>query len=202
MRIHAILFVGSLCLAACGGDDDDAGDGGNQEEVITTVTLTFAPEGGGEDVVAVWDDPDGDGGSGPTIDPVALAAGTYDLTLTFENGLEDPPEDITVEIEDESDQHQIFLTGTAVDGPASDQADAPLAHTYNDEDANGLPIGLDNTIVAEPGEGTLTVTLRHLPPVNDSAVKTAELAQQVIDDGIGALPGATDASVNFEVTVE
>lgn len=202
MRIFTTLLVSSICLAACGGDDDDPTDG-NEEEVITTVTLTFAPEGGGDDVTAAFDDADGEGGDPPTIDPVALAGGTtYTLTVTFENRLEEPPEDITQEIEDESDQHQLFFTGTAVDGPASDQPGAPLTHTYDDEDANGFPIGLANTIVAAAGEGELTVILRHLPPVNETAVKTADLAQNLADDGVGSLPGSTDAEVDFEVTVE
>ncbi|HTE49312.1 MAG TPA: hypothetical protein VK698_00455 [Kofleriaceae bacterium] len=188
------------CLAACGGDD---AQGGNENEVITTVTLTFAPEGGGENVTAAFDDPDGNGGESPTIDPIDLADGTtYAMTITFVNDLADPPEDITEEVSDESDQHMIFYTGTAVDGPASEQPGAPLTHTYGDEDVNGLPIGLENTIVATAGTGEMTVTLRHMPPVNDTPVKTADLPQQVSDEGVGSLPGSTDAQVDFAVTVE
>ena len=205
MRMNITILASSLCLAACGGDDDggDGGDGGNENEVITTVTLGFAPEGGGDAVTAAFNDPDGDGGDAPTVDPVALTDGvTYTLTVTFENRLEDPPEDITEEVADESDEHQIFYTGSAVDGPASAQPEAPLTHSYADEDASGLPIGLENTIVAAAGTGELTVTLRHLPPVNDEAVKVEDLAQQVSAEGFGALGGSTDAQVDFMVTVE
>jgi len=204
MRIYPLILMTSICLAACGGDDDDEpGDGGNEGEVITTVALNFAPEGGGDQVTAVWDDPDSEGGAPPTIDPIDLTAGTtYTLTIEFLNRREQPPEDITDEVEDESDQHQIFLTGTAVDGPASDQDGAPLTHTYADEDADGLPVGLENTISAAAGTGELTVTLRHLPPVNDIAVKTSDLAQAVLDSGFGSLAGSTDVQVDFDVTVE
>lgn len=199
---NALLFVMSISLVACGGDDDDTGEG-NENEVITTVTLEFAPQGGGAVVTAEWNDPDGDGGSAPTIDPIVLAAGTtYALAVGFENRLENPPEVITEEVADESDEHQIFFTGSAVDGPASDEPGAPLTQSYSDEDGNGLPIGLENTVVAAAGTGELTVTLRHLPPVNGTAVKTAELAAEVEESGFGDLGGSTDAQVAFMVTVE
>jgi hypothetical protein len=203
VRTNQFVLALSMLLAACGGDDDDTGGDGNENEVITTVTLEFSPEGGGEAIAFEWNDPDGDGGSAPIIDPIALADGTtYTLAVGFENRLEDPPEIITEEVSDESDQHQIFFTGSAVNGPASDQPDAPLAQSYTDEDANGFPIGLESTIVAAAGTGDLTVTLRHLPPVNGTAVKTDSLADDVKASGFGELPGTTDALVTLPVTVE
>jgi hypothetical protein len=74
-----------------------------------------------------------------------------------------------------------------------------LTHAY--ADANRLPIGLANTIVAASGGGQLTVTLRHLPPVNNAPVKTADLAAQVRAGGFGAIGGSTDVQVDFSVTV-
>lgn len=191
--------LGLVAVVAC--SDDDGGTQ-NENEVITTVTLSFAPMGGGAAVTAAFDDPDGDGGGAPVIDPINLAAGTmYTATVRFQNKLETPPEEITEEVTDESDQHQIFFTGTAVNGPASNQPGAPLTHAYADTDANGLPIGLSNTITAATGTGQLTLTLRHLPPVNDTPAKTAALAMQVQSGGFAALAGETDAQVNFTVTV-
>lgn len=203
MRLPATLLLASLCLAACGDDDggDTGDDGENPQEVITTVTLDFEPDGGGDAVTAEWDDPENDGS--PVIDDIALVAGTtYTLSVGFENRLEDPPEIITEEVRDESAEHQVFLLGTAVDGPASDEEGAPLLHTYADTDDNDLPIGLDNTIVAAAGTGQLTVVLRHMPPVNDQPVKVADLADLVATGGVGELPGDTDVEVNFEVAVE
>jgi hypothetical protein len=191
----------TLVLAGAGcGDDDDGG--GNENEVITTVSLVFTPVAGGAPITVEFDDPDGDGGDPPTIDPVALAPGMYTVAVGFENRLENPPEIITEEVADESDVHQIFFTGTAVNGPASDQADAPLTHAYADTDANGLPIGLADSITAALGTGELTVTLRHMPPVNDVAVKSADVAAQVKAGGFAAIGGSTDAQVTFPVTVE
>ncbi|MBC7977209.1 MAG: hypothetical protein H7138_19715 [Myxococcales bacterium] len=191
-------LVSLVVTAACGGDD-----GGivNENEVITTVRLELTPSGGGAVVTAVFNDPDGDGGAPPTIDPLVLTSGTtYAMTVRFQNGLETPPGEITDEVRDESDQHQVFFTGTAINGPATATPGAPLTHSYADTDANGLPIGLANTLVATAGTGTVIVTLRHLPPTNDVAAKVASLAMQAASSGIAALPGDTDAQVTFMAT--
>lgn len=191
------LFL--ISFAACG---EDASGPGNEEEVISRVELVMAPMGGGATVTAVFDDPDGDGGEPPTIDAITLTMGvTYATSVRFLNALETPAEDITVEVRDEGAEHQVFFTGTAVTGPASDRPGAALTHAYTDTDVNGLPVGLENTLVAAPGTGELTVTLRHLPPVNDQAVKTAALAGDVRVSGFTALPGATDAQVTFPVAI-
>jgi len=200
MNLVSFCIFGALTTITACGDD---GGGGEDNEVITTVTLQLVPMGGGTTVTASFKDADGDGGAAPTIDPLDLVtAKTYTVTVRFLNELENPPEEITEEVRDESDQHFLFFTGTAVNGPASNQPTAPLAHTYADMDANGIPIGLSNTVVTTPGTGQLTVTLRHLPPVNDTAVKTADLPMQVKDSGFGALPGSTDVSVTFMTTVQ
>lgn len=201
MRIsYPLASLALSLLAACGDDGHDHDH--NENEVITTVVLELAPSGGGAPVIATFDDPDGDGGAPPTIDDLALVAGTtYTTTVRFQNRLEDPAEEITDEVRDESDQHQVFFTGTAVDGPASSHPGAPLTHSYADTDANGLPIGLTSTLVAAAGTGELTVTLRHLPPLNGTATKTAEIAADVAAGGFAAVPGSTDAQVTFSVSV-
>jgi hypothetical protein len=204
MRYRRLAFVSCLgfVLSCASGCSDDLEGHGNEREVITTVALTFSPVGGGTAATFEVDDPDGDGGDPPTIDPISLAPGTSALSVGFENRLEDPAEIITEEVADESDQHQLFFTGTAVAGPASDQSGAPLTQAYDDTDANDLPIGLANTITAVAGGGTLTVTLRHMPPVNEVPVKTADSASAVRTGGFDAIGGSTDAQVSFEVVVQ
>lgn len=197
-----LLALATASLVATAACSDDAVQP-SEPEVITTVTLTFTPAGGGTPVVVAYDDPDGDGGAAPTIDALGLVAGTtYDTTVRFQNKLETPAEEITDEIRDEADQHQLFFTGSAVDGPATANAGAPLVHAYADTDANLLPIGLANTFTVGSGTpGELTVTLRHLPPVNGAAVKTAAAAMTVRDGGFAALGGETDAQVTFQVAI-
>lgn len=188
-------------LAACG--DVENPEEVNAEEVITTVALTFTPTAGGDPVEAAWADPENDGS--PVIDDIVLSdADDYTLAVSFLNEIEAPPEDITEEVDAESDQHQVFFTGTAVEGPATgENASAVISQAYDDTDANGFPVGLTNSIVTlAVGSGTLTVTLRHLPPENDTPVKTGTLAEDVAAAGIESLPGEADASVDFSLDVQ
>ena len=196
-----LLLLPVLTLAAC--DDVKDPSETNPEEVITTVVLDFTPTSGGDTLTFTWADPENDGS--PTIDPVVLSdASDYTLAVSFLNELEDPAEDITLEVEEESDQHQVFFTGAAVEGPSTgDNPDALISQAYADTDANGYPVGLEDDIgTLMTGTETLTVTLRHLPPESDTPVKTGTLADTAASGGVAALPGETDASVDFELTVE
>lgn len=186
-----------LCLAtACG----DPGGDGPSNEVISRVTLVFTPSAGNTQQTFQFDDPDGDGGAPGTSDPIQLAAGEYSLSVAFLNALGSAPDDITLEVRDEGIEHQIFFTGSAVVGPATANTNGPLMHSYADMDANGFPLGLDNTIVASPGSGDLVVTLRHMPP-EEPPEKSADTAAQVASGGFSAIGGSTDAQVTFDVTV-
>ena len=189
--MHKLLFI--CLIAAC----DDGGTP-NDNEVITTVILNFT---GPTTASPMFNDPDGDGGAAPTIDPVNLSPGTYTLSVQFQNRLGSIPEEITTEVMDESSLHLILFTGTAVVGPATSNVTGPLTQAYADMDANGLPIGLANTITAAAGGGTLTVTLRHMPP-EEPPVKSADTLDQAKTGGIDSLGGSTDAQVNFTVTVQ
>ena len=188
-------------LAACA--DVANPDEVNAEEVITTVALTFTPSSGGAAIEAAWADPENDGS--PVIDAIVLSdADEYTLAVAFLNELEDPAEDITQEVGAESDEHQVFFTGTAVESPATgENANAVISQAYDDTDANGFPVGLASSVATlGVGSGTLTVTLRHLPPENDTPVKTGTLADDVAAGGIESLPGETDASVDFALEVQ
>ncbi|HEY4059082.1 MAG TPA: hypothetical protein VGM39_20845 [Kofleriaceae bacterium] len=189
-----------VLLAGCLGDD--VVPQSNEGEVITTLTLTMKPLAG-DPVVAALVDPDGDGGEPPTIDPINLQAGMmYMVSLSFQNRLEAPPEEITDEVHDEAVDHQVFFTGDAVSGPASSTANAPITQAYADMDANGLPLGVDDVFTTMAGTGDMTVTLRHMPPLNGTKVKTPDAADRVKAGGISALGGETDAAATFHVTVQ
>lgn len=197
MRLSTCLL---LLTAACNdATDPDVPD--NENEVITTVRLTLTPPDGPA-ATFTWADPENDGT--PVIDAITLTSGTaYDLSVAFLNELETPTEDLTEEVADEADQHQVFFTGAGIAGPASTHADPVATHAYDDTDDLGYPVGLTNTLTTQrAGTAALTVTLRHLPPEGGTPVKTADLAETVAASGFGAIPGDVDAAVSFDLTVQ
>ncbi len=200
MRPVPLLTALTLSVSAC--SDVKNPDITNEGEVITTVELTLVPSAGGDELVFTWTDPENDGE--PVIDAFTVPASTdFTASVRFLNALEDPAEDITLEVAEEADEHQVFFTGSAVAGPATDAEDAALTHAYADEDGNGLPVGLENDLSSGvAGTGDLVLTLRHMPPEGSVAVKVAGTAEAVAAGGFGAIGGDTDVSVTFAVTVE
>lgn len=192
-----------LLLSACDDVEESSTEDDFDHGVITRVALTFQPQAGGDPVIAEWADPENDGS--PVIDDITLSdTDDYDLEIEVWNDLVDPVEDVTEEITSDAETHQFFFTGSAIAGSdVGDAATPMLAHTYEDEDENGLPLGLQNTVsTLDVGEETLTVTLRHLPPEDGTAVKVEGLDETVATNGFSAIGGETDAEVSFTVTVE
>jgi len=205
-RFNLVALSSLLAAVACSDvqdDDHDHHDHDHEHEVMTTVVLTFTSTNDGSTLEYLWADAENDGN--PVIDDVLLMEATdYDVAVQFWNELEDPTEDVTPEISDEANEHQVFFTGDAVQGPGTgNNASAILEHAYMDADENGLPLGLDNTMTTLGlGTGELVITLRHLPPENDEAVKVDGLAGQVADGGFSVIGGANDVQVTFPVEVQ
>ena len=168
----------------------------HEHEVMTTVELLFTDAAGTESI-STWADPENDGD--PQIDDISLSAGEYSLGIRFLTEMEEEPEDVTIEINDEAEEHQVFFTGSAV---FADDANGILDISYGDADENDLPVGLLNDLTASAGTGELTVTLRHMPPESGTPVKVAGLEDEVYENGFDNIPGANDISVTFPVTVE
>lgn len=200
--VNRVPLLAPLLLLACADVTNPSGADINDNELITTVELDFTPTAGGVTSTYRWTDPENDGS--PDVDTITLDQGDYDVTVRFINDLEDPPEDLTDEVDDESDQHQVFFTGSAVQGPATgDNPVAIVEHVYSDEDANGFPVGLENRIDAfDLGAGELTVTLRHMPPESGQAIKSATIAEEVATSGFGSVGGDNDANVTYPIMVE
>jgi hypothetical protein len=205
--IFPVVALGLTMGCPMGPGEGDGGvtnpDEDNEEEVITTVELTFTPQGGGTALTFSWADPEDDGS--PVIDTIVLSdADDYDLTVRFLNELEEPAENITEEIEEEDDEHQVFIFGDAVEGPGTGtNADKLVTHAYDDTDGDGNPVGLSNTIVTDAtGTGDFRLVLRHLPVEDGTALKVADLAATLASDGVTGLPGDSDADVTFPIEVE
>lgn len=205
MKVHALVLT--LCVAAC---TEPSGGSGDETEIITTVKLTFAPENGSAPISASFSDPDGDGGMSGTTDPLMLLAGmTYTMQVDFFDELGGQVEDITREIEEEVEAHQVFVLGTAIAGPAATDSAAVIAdHAYTDLESDygpntgdDLPVGLINTITTRAaGTGELVIVLRHMPELNGQPQKVAGLAESLAAGD--ALPGEVDANVTFDLTVQ
>jgi hypothetical protein len=198
------IFLLAVSLSAC---VQDSGSHDDDNEIISRVELTFTPEAGAP-LVFAFDDPDGDGGSSGVAERIELAADTtYALSIRFENGLADPPEDLTDEIEAEAEQHFVFVLGD-VAGPASTVVPALLTHAYADLESDygsnaigeDLPVGLRNTVsTAGAGTGELRIMLRHLPELNGEPQKSGELPMALAEGD--DLPGAVDVDVVFELVI-
>ena len=183
------LFAFGFIFTACDDDDDVTPELENEEEEITTVKLTFVDDSGtNPNVVVFWKDLDGDGGNPPVIDPITIVDGTaYTLSVEFLNENETPVEDVTEEVEEEDDEHQVFFTGAAVG--------SLISVAYDDSDDDGNPIGLDNdvSILQAGGPSVFTVILRHEPDKNATGVAQGDITNA---------GGETDVEVNFDLTVQ
>lgn len=180
MKYIPFFFILLLFLAACDSTDPDE-EGVGEEEAITTVRLTLeAPDR--STIMAEWQDLDGDGGNAPTFDPLVIESGvayTGAIVLLDESDASDV-EDITEEVEEEAEEHQFFYT---VEGGLVGN----LTVNITDQDANGLPVGLEFTVeAAQSGSGVLRVVLSHY----DEAPK----------DGVTRSP-ETDVEIAWPVTV-
>ena len=174
------LFV--LTLISCDPDDPDPV---NEEEVITTLTYSLQPTAGGSAVVFSFRDTDGDGGMDPVISAGTLAANTeYNGSITLLNETEDPAEDITEEVQEEDDEHQMFYVVSGADATV----------TYLDQDGDGNPIGLLTRLVTGgAGQGSLTVILRHEPEKDAEGVASGDPTNA---------GGETDIEVTFNLDIQ
>lgn len=180
-----VLSCLTLFLVSCNDDEPQPEE---VPELITKTVLIFKPTEGGTSVVVEANDPDGEGPQ--DLEPssvIALdAATTYTLTIDFYNTLVDEGEEgynITEEVKEEGDEHQLFFVWNPtalIDGEL----------VYNDEDDNGLPIGLSTSFSTGSAaqNGSLRVVLKHQPGIKS--------ANSGINDG------ESDVDVAFDVTLQ
>lgn len=184
-----LLLIANLIISCSNDDDASLPPPVNEEEVITTLSITFVSQGGAN-VELKTQDLDGDGPDAPIVTILgSFESNTaYTGTVKFLNELESPADDITLEVEEESLEHQVFFSVTNNLGIV----------TYNDMDANGNPIGLDITFQTTdtntPISGAMTVTLRHEPNKDATGVSSGDITNA---------GGETDIATTFSpITVQ
>ena len=175
------LLVGlGFTFTSC---DDDSPQAEETPEAITQVKLTFALPNGAQVVATATSD---DGETNFRFNPsvIELTKGlTYTLNMEFTNQLTDPDEDITEEIKEEADEHQIFFTGTALGSVFTN-----TTTNYQDEEqdyvadgctgctGSNAPVGLSTswTVVGTANNtGTLKVQLKHQPDGQKNGIITS-----------------------------
>ncbi|MFT6962064.1 MAG: hypothetical protein ACJAWV_001788 [Flammeovirgaceae bacterium] len=186
--VASVLFT-SLSITSC--DDDETPMAQETPETITQVALKFSGSSL-TTVNATATDSDGDGSGFVFSGTIELKAGsTYTLEPSFLNQLETPIEDVTDEIKEEADEHQIFFTQTG------SLATISYADTENDYFSAGCTgcenstkdVGLKNTVVvtATAGTtGTLNIRLKHQP----DGLKTGSVGS-----------GEDDVNLTFDVKI-
>tara|TARA_B100001109_G_C18655191_1_gene376928 strand:+ start:119 stop:664 length:546 start_codon:yes stop_codon:yes gene_type:complete len=176
---YALLAIPFLYFSC--DDDNDTPEPINEEEVITTMTVTLVAHDGSGVVTMQTYDQDGDGPIEPvvTVSGPISAASSYSGSIEWLNELEDPAEDVTEEIVEEADEHQVFFNTTGLD----------LDFVYGDFDSNGNPVGTQFVLAPNAaGSGTITITLVHEPAKPN--------------DGLDTAGGSIDLQTTFSVTVE
>ena len=180
IKLLAFLFVSSLAFVGCSSDDDNHDDHDHEEELITTVKYTLT---NGTDVVTLeFQDLDGEGGAEGTFDVSGplTANTTYIGEIQLLNETENPAENITLEVENEGDEHEFFYTPSISD----------ITISKDDLDVDGNPVGIETTLVTgDAGTGSLTIELIHEPTKpNDGTSASAG--------------GSTDVEVTFSIEVQ
>ena len=132
-KILALALLTVFTFSSCNNDDPEVV---NEEEVFTTVTTTLTA---GSSVITLTSrDLDGDGPNAPVV----TASGdlkintTYNGATTFLNETVTPADDITAEVKEEGEDHQLFYQAPTAVG----------TFNYGDTDKNGKPIGLTFTL--------------------------------------------------------
>lgn len=183
IRNFSMLAIALMVVftVGCKKDDDtpqpSTGGGGgghsHEEEVITTMIITFVDTAGVQPTVMVaFRDPDGDGGNAPTQhDTIRLVANTYyNASIQLLNEAENPAEDITLEIQNEDDEHLFCYT----------PANTNVSVVRTDTDGT-YEVGITSfwsTGMAATGE--TTVTLKHQPGVKDGTCAPGDTDIEVI----------------------
>ena len=188
IKLLTILFMSSLTLVSCSDNDNQDQNHDHESEVITTLKYTLVNTADSNDVVVMNAyDPDGDGGVDATykVDGPLTANATYSGSILILNENEEKDitnghYNITIEIGEESDEHELFYIANNVD----------LTVNVEDVDSKGYPLGIETTVTTgSAGSGTLTITLKHEPTKpNDGN-----------SDNAG---GSTDIEGTFTITIE
>ncbi|MCU0437095.1 MAG: hypothetical protein MUC49_04220 [Raineya sp.] len=184
-KLTMFLLAGTLFLGACKKDDPAPV---NEQEVITKVTVNFTNTANSSEVVTfTYEDTDGVGGNAPVINNGILKRNTsYNVSVIVTG---EDNEDITAEIAEEKDEHQIYF--------GFSQSNLFSSFEYSDKDSKNQPVGLASrvTTVNSSGGGDLQLILAHEPNKSLNIASTP----WVYDSKIG---GEQDFNITFKANIQ
>jgi hypothetical protein len=156
----------SLFLFSCKKDKNEVPtpSNPNEEELITTVGLAF--DNGSIQDTFFFRDIDGPGGMQPSkFDTIRLQSNTtYTMSVLLLDENKNPADTISNEVLNEAEEHQFFFTSIG---------SYNITTNYQDADANGVPIGLNNEVITGGSFSDKTnkykVVLKHQPSLKPTS---------------------------------
>lgn len=179
-----ILFLALFSITSCEEDEETEEPDISEGLDITTLRYILTPADSTQAVTFSYTDLDGPGGTPPEIDEGSLQPNTvYQGTVQVLNQLEQPAEDVTTKVVNQSTDHQFFYQ-SAIDD---------VEIIYNDADSDGNPLGVSTRLTtASSASGKLTITLQRNPDKDAPGVSQGELTNA---------GGETEINVSFDVEV-
>lgn len=171
------MLIGLLFFSSCKKDNKKAGENNgifHEEELITTVELILYDSSKNTLDTAAFRDVDGIGGIMPTVDSIYLMKNSlYSVEIRFlDESNPDEVEEITHEIERESDEHIICYEAEN------------LAMQIEPTDSDGnYPLGLKSNwrtdSTAQFQNGTIQIRLKHQVGVKDGSCEAGDTDVEV-----------------------
>lgn len=166
-RLFAPVLFSLLISASFSCQKEPEAEIKDLERRITTLTYTLIQLGVGDTTVLSYRDLDGAGGNDAVVEGAAFPANSVFFgTLEVWDESVSPPENITEEVEANSDDFQFFFRPQGLD----------LTVTYADADRDGNPIGVATAInVGGAGNGNLVINLLRNPAKFEPTVMTGDI---------------------------
>lgn len=165
-----LIIVSFIALSIISCKRSKKNEKENESETITKITVTLNT--GGVANTYSYSDADGPGGNNPIIDTVFLSSNSnYTSTIKFIDETKQPAEDLTQEINEESDAHQVFYESNS----------AELKIIYLDKDKNAAPIGINTAwSTLNKASGNLKIILKHQPDGKTGNTASGETDVEIV----------------------